>query len=69
MNRPLRVRCCGEFPAGFSIPLFYVFLLSYFEKISLFSIFKAEILVGRAAGDLKFEQNLCAMALSKKAGQ
>ena len=49
--------------------LFYVFLLSYFEILSLFAIYKAEILVGTAAGNLKLDQNPCAMALSKKAGQ
>lgn len=49
--------------------LFCVFLLSYFEIIPLVSIFKSEILVGTAAGNLKLDQNRYAMALSKKAGQ
>lgn len=49
--------------------LFCVFLLSYFEIIPLVSIFKSEILVGTAAGNLKLDQNRYAMTLSKKAGQ
>ena len=37
--------------------------------LSPVSILQAEILVGTAAGNLKLDQNPCAMALSKKAGQ